>query len=434
MLPSRRILAVDILRGSAIAAILIIHRIHYQWSGMQTREILRANLGGFWTPLIVITIALFTMAGIFYFLTGIVNTWSLYHRLQNGYCKGKKWMLGGLLSGLMLLIFSYLHRLLLVNGFIANPDRSEPEFPVGLLTGFVRDSDAVLFRWSLVTEPGTLSLIGLITIILTLTLGFLFRNGIPDNFKKINLILSLLTIGVLLATPFMKYWLRPEYEIAYQAGNYLKACCLGHVCQEFCLFPYLGYGFFGALIGLSLARNEDKKIYFRRSRIWMLALCIIGLAGVLLFDRHDALGKRIIGASVSYIELAIFILLLNTLLRMYDFANEAIQQKRWQRSVGIRRLGMVALSVYFLEPLMAELLKLGIDFLTGNNSWVASFPMVLAFGFFCLIVWWTLVYFWSKRSFTGSLEFLTTWIIFRLSGKRSTKTDYSSLQTQVFSE
>ncbi|MCX6269661.1 MAG: hypothetical protein NTU44_00290, partial [Bacteroidetes bacterium] len=351
---NKRLLSVDMLRGFAIVAILVIHRIHYQWTGMETREILHTHIAGIWAPFIILTIILFTMAGIFYFLTGVVNAYSIFNRYSRDTCSKSRWMWGGIIGGLWLIMLNYFHRMFLVNGFVAKADGTEPEFPVGLLTGWARSGSDVVFRWSQITEPGTLSLIGMILIIITLTFGILFKNENHKHIFRINFILTVLAVIFLAASPFMKYWLRPEYEYAYQHGHYFYAACLGHVSQEFCLFPNLGYGFAGAIIGLALARKEDPKRMRRRNLIWALFLFIIGLTGVFLFDKHDEFGKRVIGACVSYVELGIFILMFNGLLKMYDFAKEEKKLKRWNRSLGIRRFGMVALTVYFFEPLVAE--------------------------------------------------------------------------------
>lgn len=425
---NKRLLSIDVLRGYAIATILVIHRIHYQWTGMQTREILRANIHGPWAPLIILTIVMFTMAGIFYFISGLVNSYSIYNRVSKDSCSRSKWMSGGVLSGLIFIIFNYLHRLFFMNGFIGSSSATEPEFPIGLLTGMVRDSSNVVFRWSQLTEPGTLSLIGFILIIVTLVLGWIFRSGNTVKPGKIYTILTVLAIIFLLITPFFKYWLRPVYESAYEHGNYFSAMCLGHICQEFCLFPYLGYGFFGAILGISLARKEDKKLFYRRNWIWTGALLAVGVAGIILFNREDLLGKRIIGASVSYIELAIFILILNILLRYLDFSSTENHERRWSKTLGIRRMGMVALTVYFFEPFVAEILRKFVDYFSGNQLWANQFYWVLLFGFGCLAVWWMIIWHWSKVNFAGSLEWIIALLILRLAGKRSTKIDFKSVK------
>ncbi|MHC1706131.1 MAG: hypothetical protein AB9842_01280 [Bacteroidales bacterium] len=425
---NNRLLSIDVIRGYAIATILVIHRIHYQWTGMESREVLRANIHGPWAPLIILTIAMFTMAGIFYFISGLVNAYSIYSRVSKDSCNRSKWMIGGVISGFILIIFNYLHRLFFMNGFIAIPGQQEPEFPIGILTGLVRDSHSVNFTWSQVTEPGTLSLIGLILIVISLFMGLLLKNKDSFLFRNARTILTVTAIFFLLATPFMKYWLRPVYECAYQQEDYLTASCIGYICQEFCLFPYLGYGFAGAVLGISLARKEDKKKFFRLTRLWIIVLLTVGIAGLLIFEREDMLGKRILGACVSYIELALFIIFLNLLLHRLDFSKENKYRQRWVRTLGIRRIGMVALSVYFFEPVVAEILKNGVDIIVGNTSWTRHFYWVLLFGLGCLSVWWMIIRYWAKVNFAGSLEWMTAWLLLRLAGKRSTKTDLSSIK------
>jgi hypothetical protein len=424
---NNRILSVDVLRGGAIAIILVVHRIHYQWTGMQTHEALKTNLHGPWAPLIVAIIALFTMAGVFYFISGLVNAYSINKRVNQNICARSKWMWGGVLSGIILILFNYIHRTLFMNGFNPDSQCKEPEFPAGYLTGWIRDSQAVSFQWTQLTEPGTLSLIGFVIIIVTLTLGWIYKNGVDRKSNSVYTLLTVIAVLLLLATPFVKYWLRPVYEQAYENRDYFFAGILGHLCQEFCIFPYLGYGFVGAILGISLARKENKKIFIFRARIWMISLFLAGIVGLLLFDRSDPMGKRIMGACVSYAELAIFTLILIGFLKYLDYFPGEKIEKRWRKTLGIRRMGMVALTIYFFEPLVAEVLRKFMDAVLGTE-WTKHFQYVLLFGFACLYVWWIIIRYWSKVNYAGSIEWITAYLLLRITGKRSTKTDFRSLK------
>jgi peptidoglycan/LPS O-acetylase OafA/YrhL len=73
----RRFAGLDIMRGIAIMAIIIVHRAHYSWSGMQNRAILGKYFASPWAPLVILAIALFTMAGVFYVISGLVNAYAL---------------------------------------------------------------------------------------------------------------------------------------------------------------------------------------------------------------------------------------------------------------------------------------------------------------------------------------------------------------------
>lgn len=137
----QRLLSLDVARGLGIAIIVVIHRVHYQWVGMRSTEAVREEFSGPWAPLIIFIIALFTMAGVFYFVSGVVNPYSIYGKVASGKMSVKKAVYGGLVSGLLLIFLNYLHRIFFMNGFVHGIDESEPEFPVGLLIGWIRNSE-----------------------------------------------------------------------------------------------------------------------------------------------------------------------------------------------------------------------------------------------------------------------------------------------------
>lgn len=109
----RRILSIDVLRGIGIMVIVVIHRIHYTWTGMRNPEILKSQFSGPWAPVLIFTIALFTMAGIFYFISGLVNAYSMYARVSSGKSTASKAMMGGIAGGLWIFVMNYVQRIFL---------------------------------------------------------------------------------------------------------------------------------------------------------------------------------------------------------------------------------------------------------------------------------------------------------------------------------
>jgi len=423
----KRILSIDILRGLGIMTIIIIHRLHYHWTGLQHRNAVHEHFSSMWAPLIIAVIVLFTMAGIFYFISGIVNTYSFYHRIKRNPDQIRKTVAGGVAGGLWLLILNYVYRLFFSNGF--NPDLSgaEPEFPAGFIIGFIRDSTNVQFFWSQITKPGTLAVIGLILVIVSLALGILLKADGLKHRKRGVRILILLGFIFLLITPLVKFYLRPAYDSAYEMQYYNTALGLGYLCQEFSLSPYLGYGFLGAAIGLSLAMGEQIKVFVRRNLLIMAVLFALGIAAVFIFDREKVFGKWLVESGITYVELGIFLLLLILLLKRVDF-RQTTKKKESNRFVVIRGFGMIALTVYFFEPLVAELLMKLTELVVGNLEWTNQFVWVLLFSIFCLFIWTIILHFWKKINFIGSLEWLSVKLMFMSTKKLSNKADFQSIK------
>ena len=203
-----RILSIDLLRGLGIMVIIVIHRLHYHWTGMRSTEILKEHFSSAWAPLLITVIALFTMAGIFYFISGIVNAFSFYKNIVEKKISSKKVMLGGLAGGLWIFILNYIHKLFFSNGFVVNPDGAEPEYPIGFLVGLIRNSTEVTFYPSQVTEPGTLAVIGLVVMVISLTMGILLNPKFSIPLKTIIHALLIFTFVALLLSPILKSYLR----------------------------------------------------------------------------------------------------------------------------------------------------------------------------------------------------------------------------------
>ena len=422
----RRFTSIDLLRGIGIAAILIIHRIHYSWTGMSSREELHTHMHGWMLPLLILTIVLFTMAGIFYFITGIANSYSMYTRIASKKSTAFKSMIGGVSAGVILVVMNYVHRIFFMNGFVSGAGGIEPKFPIGLITGFIQTGHAVPFRWSQVTEPGTLSLIGMVLIVVSVTLWLLLKDGGHENSAKIYRTLFVLSAVVFLLTPFIKYWLRPMYEASYAGGHYILPFFTGHICQEFGLFPHLSFGFIGAIIGISLARNEKIRMVRKRNRITMFVLILCGIMGAVITQKGTMLGRWTIGASISMIELAIFIFFLSVLLNWFDFREKPLLNIHKYPAFNFRQFGMLALTVYTFEPVFAEILKKTVTSVAGRD-WTDNLALMIVFGICYLVIWNISLNLWRKVEFKGSLEWFSAKILLFVSGKRTSKVEFRGL-------
>lgn len=422
----RRFTSVDLLRGGGIAAILIIHRIHYTWTGMSSREELHNHMHGWMLPLLILAIVLFTMAGIFYFITGIANAYSMYNRVVSGKSSAFKSMTGAVSAGIILVVMNYVHRIFFMNGFVSSAGLNEPKFPIGLVTGFIQAGNAVTFRWSQVTEPGTLSLIGMVLIIVSLTLWPLLKDGRHENSTRIYRTLFVLSGVIFLLTPFLKWWLRPIYETSYAGGQYVLSFIIGHICLEFGMFPHLSFGFIGAIIGIALARNEKIKVFQKRNRITMFVLFLCGILGAAITQKGTMLGRWTIGASISMIELAMFILFLSILLKLFDFREKPLLDIHKYPAFNFRQFGMLALTVYTFEPVLAEIFKKTVIFVAGRD-WTDNLALTTIFGICCLVLWNISLNLWRKIEFRASLEWTSAKILLFISGKRTSKVEFRGL-------
>ena len=189
--------------------------------------------------------------------------------------------------------------------------------------------------------------------------------------------------------------------------------------------PYLGYGFIGAMIGIGLASGDFMKKFNRRNTVVALVLIVTGIIMLVAFDRKDPFGRGCMGSGICFVELGLFIFVLRWMLGYFDFVDETKYNKRNKHSTGIRRFGKLALTVYILEPLFAEIARQPIDLIFGK-SWSNDLMYVLIFGFSLLFFWHLMLKLWEKAGFVGSLEWLTVRALFLISGKQSGKAEFKS--------
>ena len=183
----------------------------------------------------------------------------------------------------------------------------------------------------------------------------------------------------------------------------------------------------GALIGITLASKENYTTFRSRNMIALIALMILGLICIVLFDKEKTFQSWVVGSGIAYFELGLFILFLMILLRKVDHINLKNEKTNKYKFITIRSFGMVALTVYFFEPLVAEVFITIIDLFAGKN-WHNQIEFILLFGLFLLGFWTLILHFWKKINFAGSLEWLSVKLLFLVAKKRSNKTEFSSIK------
>jgi len=376
-------------------------------------------------PLLVLVIVLFSMAGIFYTISGAVNACAKQERAMGLGGGARETALQGLYQGLILLFFHLIQRTFFLNGFVAAPNGGEPKFPIGQINGWLRNGQPVAFRWAQWTQPGTLSTVGLSVIILSLAFFVLFRNGGAQRLKRNAAVLMVFGILVLAMYPAIDPWVTPLYQTAYQRGQYLLAFGLGQLCLEFGLLPNLAYLFFGAAIGLWLTARQPQTEVNRVIDRMLLAFAALSLLGLplLLMAGEVKRSSAITGGLAACVGVVVFVGFLKRSLRLWEFSPDPIRTKRLLRWAWLRRLGRLSLTVYVLEPLVGELVNLGLIALWGP-LWCQSPFAVLGMGVFCLAAWALIAWAWQRIGFVFSLEWTSARLLEALTGQPSSRADF----------
>jgi hypothetical protein len=379
---------------------------YYTNSGLDTTTELKLDLLG-------ILFLFLSMAGIFYVISGAVNNYVNYNRFRNNQISIKQLISSGWITGISLIFISYIFRFLF---FRAIKDWT------ALISYFVLYEEIRQIKFTIALASGTLWIIGAVIILTTTILGLYIYFQKEDNIKTLYILYLAIGLVILAFTIPITVLLGPSVEDSVSSENWFYFFLFSPlVYGYFPLFPYLGFGCFGAILGIMLARNESKKFVVS---YMALSSIIFLIAGLLLFGNSGALVisyysfeaiKNLFGRQI--LQLSLFFVIITLLLFIFDFSSEKYQLK-WQRyTYWINEFGKNALTIYVFEGLVsAILIRLVSPFW---NSYASTVFDAMLFGILNLVVWVILILIWRRTGYIGSLEWIMINLVEKINGKKS---------------
>lgn len=422
----KRIFTFDLLRGIAIISVLIIHRIGWDFF-YQIPDSVDSMSGIYF-----IFIFFATMAGIFYCISGAVNVYVSFNRLEEGKSTAKQILYKNLASGFLLIILSYFFRFFLLretdNVASINPEtglvignNSTGLIPYLILYGQFPDKYNIFVLLSV----GTLQMIAYSIIVVSIVHTiYVKRYGVsnPQGLRRVFLILGII---IFLAIGIVRPIIGPIALDASESGNLLIAMLLNpFVAGMFPIFPYLSFGFFGAYFGVEFARDDSEPTKVLNSLLrFSLVILITGLFVYITTLTQGIEGwTKILGNKATQLGFFFFLFWLG--MRFFDYQPEEIREKRMKWAKPIATMGRISLTIYMLEGIIAVSLQMLIA--PVWNSWNATLLNTILFGLINLFVWIVIVFIWKKFNFIGSVEYTSTWLIRRFTGHSSHKATIQS--------
>ena len=406
----KRIYALDIFRGTAIMLVVVFHRFLYDWTVTEDFFLSEAPWIDYpWLTLFMIFVA---MGSIFTLITGIVTAYSTYNRVSSGRSPMKPLILGSLIMLIWLVFLTYTGRF-----FFNVRDFSRGEFYYGMYTGSLRTR--TFYTPSLemmLLSAGTLTIIGISGVVITLMLALSFRNDGIGKIRRNKIIFGIVGCSILGISVFLPFLLIPLMYDAFDNGNYVLALVLALLVADFFpIFPILGFACFGAILGLQLAGEEDKK---KITKFWLRFALIIVIIGIFLLITF--LGQGLFNMNfIRFIQLGFYFFVIVILLKLVDFKSEEKQEKILKKTTPIFRFSRVSLTIFVLEAAIAETFHFLLDYIIPG--WNSDILVVLLFGVFNLALWWVILIFWEKKDFKWSVEWMGAQLMQKLSGKSKDK-------------
>ena len=452
--PMKRIASLDFLRGVAIFAVVFIHSFQYLYDYTWIIEDYTLVLD-FPIPFLVIggVLGYFGLwVAFFILISGTVNSYIMTKKAVS--LKKKHVILTKqLITGASILIIGYIKEAFLYWGYLGHSIRS------GDWTNFYP-------LWSSLFEMKPLQIIGWTMIINGLIHYLLILKDGYSKYIRNMIIYGCLIVFVLVLTPFLQDWASviysnwdaliwnnlspyiehwgldgwPNHHLA-AANSSLPIWLLTLITGENQpLFPFLATSLAGSMIGISLAKSEQRKLFPLWGGIAGLA-CII--TGILLavfgvpftfVSTPPAIPTYLIHLGGQTIVLMIFLGLVEFRGRGEKFANRRIV--KFFRLWSMASLTIFVADLYFYVPRF--FLSLILNNFTSYNvmednifSGVEGLPWVLLVSFVVILFYEILIWVWSKVNFTGSAEWLLILMQSKLTGQKSTRLDVDTMMNKV---
>lgn len=420
---SKRLITFDFVKSFAILGMVFLHSFLYNWEGAQEARILPGD-----PPPDVIVQVLFyiiSMAGLFFIISSALTSYKAYNRLVSKKNTLKQLTWSGVITGIVI-YFVHFFFLLVVNpesGYFYLWILNDPEYPI--------------LSWSQMLQAlvhqDALAIIGLNLIIVSLVLRVLFRNEGYTKSIRNYIVLGVAGTIILVLTPFMRTLLFPVVQTAINDERYLFAMMVNTLCGDwFPLFPYLGYAFYGLLLGLVLAKKESYNTFsligFSVGLVWLL-IGSLGLKftfGSIYTGLYEELSKRgmVFRSLLQYSQVGLSLILILLLLRLFDYRPEDMRNKYKTKLNWLNRTGLISLTIFLYEALVKALF--GKLLYSLWSSWAKEMWSIAIFGFVSVLFWIFTAKLWQTIDFKGSLEWIIPKIVELLTGKKTDKFVYSN--------
>ncbi len=421
----KRIYTFDFLRGFAIIAMILFHRILWDYY-FQTGGIAgTSDTFGFF----IITLFA-SMAGIFFCISGAVNTYMNFNRLKEGNITPRQVLLKSVVSGFFLIIIS----LFFLYFMMRNLDDVVMYSPIsgnhitwnqtGVLPYLILYGEyPAKYNLGLFFEMSTLPMIGYSLISVSLILAINFKRKRGDNFKRLRIIFLILGIVFFTGNGLIRPLFGEFIYLQLQSNNYIAHFFLSPiVLGTFPIFPHLSFGFFGAFFGIEFAQKnrKPKKVLKSMLLFWVILLSF----GIIMLAVCLPLGIKntwyYIWGYKSF-QLGLYFLLFWLGMKYIDYQPEEIKEKRMKWMKPLVTVGRVTLTIFILEGIIAvSLQRLVMLFWPG---WNATMGSTFLFALINLAVWGIIIVIWKQFKFKGSLEYTSAWLIKKLSGQASSKNE-----------
>jgi hypothetical protein len=418
---SRRLLYLDVLRGFFVLYVVWLHALNAIVFGNNADAVNQVNpwLFVFLAPLAIVA----TWAPIFVMVSGTANAYSMHNAMKAPAASGnarpalRRVLLGAFANNFIIYLMSVMNVTLFHHSMEFNG-----HFRHTLITSSLQQGALQPFSAQMLFYNDALATIALSGMVVSLTLYVLWRNGGYHELRRNFTLLTGLALTVLFIAPVLHNSLDDTFYAALDHRQWVKAFALKLVIgPNQSPFPNIAFGLFGAIMGIAISEGVHlRKI---RSYGYGMAAALVGLAAILIARQ----GVRVI--ELTYHTFPIKLHLLNLGLMMglttflidrMEYSPDARRAVLARRTALLRRVGMVALTVFLLEGAVSVVISKAYMWALGSGG---VFPRnvfaVVVFLAILLTFWNVTLALWERFNFKFGFEWVIIQIVGKIRGRKS---------------
>lgn len=384
--------------------VVFIHAISEEWS--KSFDLVEGSMEP--TPIINFIFYFGTLGGVFHFMMAAVLAFTMQRKFAAGKALLNELVIRGVIKGTILLSLHYIFRPLF-------------SFLDGIVYYYIRDGTIHTPSPENVINLSTFAMLGWTSIMMSLLLGLLYRDGGQTKRRRNYTILISLSTVVLVVTPFVRVALVDIVSDLIAQQHYFRAGILGFlVYDDFPIFPFAAYGMLGVVLGDHLAHASGPaftKKYLNLYAIFWILVGVIGIsvmggmdAGSLFDYDPDSLYRETFR---QYTQVGFLLFLFQYGVQWYDVhKNKNLNVKiRNHHTRFLHRVSNISLTIFLFEGILMVGIHRVILLLFPGTTWNDSMALVVIFAICLVLMWFGIALLLFKYQKMGPVETVLKFLV-----------------------
>ncbi|MHA1647948.1 MAG: hypothetical protein ACTSVL_10280 [Promethearchaeota archaeon] len=411
---SKRLHSLDVIRGSMIFYVIFLHAIIQRVFASQGSEFEKVvNDIPLFLAILAFPIILFSIWGpIFTFVSGAATGYNLGNNVFENPESINESLKKRVANSLMLLVISKISMF-----FFSGRTSDHSHVTHSLFSGSLETGNLSIPEFLHLFTCNTLESMALSGLLLSLLLYIMWK-GQKAKPKQTAKTLLLLAIGVFFITNYLRGIVSDSEvlmikESLWSDNSYIKYYLFLTIYgSRFAMFPVFAFALVGAAFGVLISGKVSFKEFFK----WVL-ISGTGFIGVFVisfingFDMIGTFANELVLLQMQCLNIGLMIYLLGICYYFFDVKVSKNKKKpNNSKKKGtflkfIRKYSDLSLTIYILEPLIAQSLYLLFAYL-NKGPFATNFPLIMLYITTVVFTWLLIIWIWKKSNNKFSFEWL----------------------------